>query len=954
MFNKIKEVFINFITSRLVMISAVMILAASGLVYRLFYLQIIRGETYLDSFQLKIMKEKSIPAARGNIYDRNGKLLAYNELSNSVTIEDVYESGSGKNAAVNETVNKVIDIIEKDGDVVDTDFSIQLNSSNNFEFTVEGNSQLRFLADVYGRTSTKDLKYEERSKTAQEVIDDLCEKFGIGDYTEPGNKKSFVPGMGYEKDRLLKLVIVRFKMNSNSYQKYINTVIANSVSDKTVADIMENSNILDGVSIEEDTARVYVDSVYFSQILGYTGKISDSELTELQAQNSNYRSNDTVGKSGIEQSMESVLQGTKGSETVFVDNTGKVLETSSYIDSKAGNDVYLTIDKDLQEACYNIIEQSLAGILISKIQNTKFFIYGDNIKKSDIQIPVYDVYFACFDNHIIDLDHMASEEAGRNEKLVYEHYLQKRQQVNEELRAEFTTKNTPYNLLSNEYKVYMSYIAQKLYSNGVIDSSKVDKEDKTYIAWTTDETISLSDYIKYCISANWIDVTLLNLESQYVDSEEIYNTIIDYIFKDIEEDSEFNKKLYKYLLSDDIVTGDEVCSILLEQGIVELPEEELSQWNSGSESPYTFMINRISALDITPAQLALDPCSGSMVVTDVNNGDVLALVSYPGYDNNKMANGVDAEYYAKLRSDQSSPLINYATMQRTAPGSTYKMVSATAGLMEGVIDTSSTITCTGVFDKLDNTNPAHCWIYPRAHGSLDVVGGIRNSCNAFFFEVGYRLGLVGENFHSDTGLEKLATYADMYGLSEKTGIEISEYEPIVSDLDSTRSAIGQGTNSFTTVGLARYVTTVANSGTCYNLTLVKKTSDSDGNLLQEYGATVRNHIDMDSSYWNAIHLGMRQVVEDKPYFNDLAVNVAGKTGTAEESKKRANHALFVCYAPYEAPQIAIATRIAYGYTSSYAAQITKEAVAYYFGLKDPDDVQNGTAQQLEGGDANAD
>ncbi len=954
MFNKIKEVFINFITSRLVMISAVMILAASGLVYRLFYLQIIRGETYLDSFQLKIMKEKSIPAARGNIYDRNGKLLAYNELSNSVTIEDVYESGSGKNAAVNETVNKVIDIVEKDGDVVDTDFSIQLNSSNNFEFTVEGNSQLRFLADVYGRTSTKDLKYEERSKTAQEVIDDLCEKFGIGDYTEPGNKKSFVPGMGYEKDRLLKLVIVRFKMNSNSYQKYINTVIANSVSDKTVADIMENSNILDGVSIEEDTARVYVDSVYFSQILGYTGKISDSELTELQAQNSNYRSNDTVGKSGIEQSMESVLQGTKGSETVFVDNTGKVLETSSYIDSKAGNDVYLTIDKDLQEACYNIIEQSLAGILISKIQNTKFFIYGDNIKKSDIQIPVYDVYFACFDNHIIDLDHMASEEAGRNEKLVYEHYLQKRQQVNEELRAEFTTKNTPYNLLSNEYKVYMSYIAQKLYSNGVIDSAKVDKEDKTYIAWTTDETISLSDYIKYCISANWIDVTLLNLESQYVDSEEIYNTIIDYIFKDIEEDSEFNKKLYKYLLSDDIVTGDEVCSILLEQGIVELPEEELSQWNSGSESPYTFMINRISALDITPAQLALDPCSGSMVVTDVNNGDVLALVSYPGYDNNKMANGVDAEYYAKLRSDQSSPLINYATMQRTAPGSTYKMVSATAGLMEGVIDTSSTITCTGVFDKLDNTNPAHCWIYPRAHGSLDVVGGIRNSCNAFFFEVGYRLGLVGENFHSDTGLEKLATYADMYGLSEKTGIEISEYEPIVSDLDSTRSAIGQGTNSFTTVGLARYVTTVANSGTCYNLTLVKKTSDSDGNLLQEYGATVRNHIDMDSSYWNAIHLGMRQVVEDKPYFNDLAVNVAGKTGTAEESKKRANHALFVCYAPYEAPQIAIATRIAYGYTSSYAAQITKEAVAYYFGLKDPDDVQNGTAQQLEGGDANAD
>ncbi|MCR5344354.1 MAG: penicillin-binding protein [Butyrivibrio sp.] len=954
MFSKIKEVFINFITSRLVMISAILILASAGLVYRLFFLQIVKGETYLDSFQLKIMKEKSIAAARGNIYDRNGKLLAYNELSNSVMIEDVYESGSGKNAAINETLNKVIDIIEKDGDVVDTDFNIQLSSSNNFEFTIEGNSLLRFLADIYGRTSVGDLKYEERSKTAQEVMDDLCNKFGIGDYTNPDDKKSFVPGLGYEKDRILQLVTIRYKMFSNSYQKYINTTIATNVSDKTVADVMENANVLEGVSIEEDTARVYVDSVYFSQILGYTGKISDSELEELQKENPAYRSNDTVGKSGIEQSMESVLQGTKGSETVYVDNTGKVIETSSYIDSKAGNDVYLTIDKDLQEACYNIIEQSLAGILVSKIQNIKFFLQGENQKSSEIMIPIYDVYFACFDNHIIDLKHMQSEEAGTNEKNVYAKYLTKREQVNAGLRAEFTETNTPYNLLSKEYQIYMSYIAQKLYSNGVISTDKVDKEDKTYIAWTTDETISLADYIRYCISANWIDVSILDLESQYVDSQEIYNTIVEYIFKDIEEDDEFNKKLYKYLLQDDIVSGDEVGHILLEQGVVELPEEELSLWLSGAESPYTFFINRISNLDITPAQLALDPCSGSMVVTDVNNGDVLALVSYPGYDNNKMANGVDADYYAKLRSDQASPLINYATMQRTAPGSTFKMVSATAGLMEGVIDTSSQITCTGVFDKLDNTNPAHCWIYPRSHGQLDVTGGIKNSCNAFFFEVGYRLSLVGENFHSDVGLEKLAKYADMYGLSETTGVEVTEYEPIVSDLDSTRSAIGQGTNSFTTVGLARYVTAVANSGTCYNLTLVKKTCDSDGNLLNEYGATVRNHIDMDSAYWNAIHTGMRQVVEDKPYFNDLAVNVAGKTGTAEESKKRANHALFVCYAPYESPQIAIATRIAYGYTSSYAAQITKEAVAYYFGLKDPEEVQTGTAQQLEGGDANAD
>jgi len=951
LFNKIKEFVVNFITSRLVILSAVLILAAAGLVYRLFFLQIIKGEEYLDSFQLKIKKEKSIPATRGNIYDRNGKLLAYNELSNSITIEDVYESGSGKNKAVNETINKVIDIVEKNGDSVDTDFNIQLNTSGNYEFTVEGNTLLRFLADIYGRTSINDLKYEERSKTPKEVVDDLCTKFGVGDYTDPNNRKTFTPGMGYEKDRLLKVLTVRYNMDSNSFQKYIDTTIAKSVSEKTVADIMENSDTLDGVSIEEDTARVYVDSAYFSQILGYTGKVSDTELTELQAENNEYSSNDTVGKSGIEQSMESVLQGKKGSETVYVDNTGKVIETSKYIDSTAGNDVYLTIDKDLQEACYNIIERSLAGILISKIQNIKSYNLSENQKASEIIIPVYDVYFALFNNHVIDLDHMESEDAGPNEQSVHAAFLTKKDNVYAQIRNELETLNTPYNQLSTEYRNYMSYIAQKLYSNGVIDSNEVDKEDETYIAWTKDETISLTEYIRYCIAANWIDVTVLDLESQYVDSDEIFERIVDYIFKDIEEDDEFNKKLYKYMLEEDSISPVSVCNILLEQGVVELPEDEIRLWNQGGEAAYTFILNRISNLDITPAQLALDPCTGSMVITDVNNGDVLALVSYPGYDNNMMANGVDAAYYAKLRSDQSSPLLNYATMQRTAPGSTYKMVAATAGLMEGVIDTTSTITCTGSFDKLDSV--AHCWIYPSSHGSLNVTGGIRNSCNAFFYEVGYRLGLTGSTYNSEVGLAKLAKYADLYGLTETTGIEVSEYDPIVSDLDSVRSAIGQGTNSFTTVGLARYVTAVANSGTCYNLTLIKKTCDSDGNLLEEHGATVRNQIDMDISYWNAIHQGMRQVVEDKTYYSDLKVNVAGKTGTAEESKKRANHALFVCYAPYESPQIAIATRIPYGYTSSYAAQITRDAIEYYFGLSDTD-MENATANQLQGGEADED
>ena len=206
--------------------------------------------------------------------------------------------------------------------------------------------------------------------------------------------------------------------------------------------------------------------------------------------------------------------------------------------------------------------------------------------------------------------------------------------------------------------------------------------------------------------------------------------------------------------------------------------------------------------------------------------------------------------------------------------------------------------------------------------------------------------MTGDTYSSNAGLEKLAEYADMYGLSETSGIEIEESQPQISDIDAVRSAIGQGTNSFTTVGLARYVTTVANSGTCYDLTLIDKVTDRSGIPLMEKEANVRNTVEMTDAQWNAIHTGMRQVIESKSYFNDLKVNVAGKTGTAEERTSRTNHALFVCYAPYENPEIAIATRIAYGYSSDYAAQTTKDVISYYFDLADEEDLITGSAMQL--------
>lgn len=959
MFDDLRDKLIGIFTSRLTVFTVVFLVLGGVLLYRCFDLQIVHGEEYLEDFVLQTLKTRDISATRGKIYDRNGTLLAYNELAYTVKIEDVYESGSTKNASLNAMLMTLIDMIEENGDSVITDFKIIVNEDGEFEFSAEGTTLLRFLADVYGYTTVDKLDENEKNATADDVMEYLSgsKNFAIGAREDPEDSKSdFIPGKGYSKEDWLKLVTIRYAMNLTSYRKYVGTTVATNVSEETVAMLMENSEDLPGVSIVSDTVRRYVDSKYFAHVLGYTGKISSDELTSLNEEMASegkgsdvYNINDVVGKSGIEAYMETTLQGNKGYEKVVVDNMGKVISIEEREEATAGQDVYLTIDAELTKAVYNILEQKLAGLVSSKITNTKEYVATESSGSADITIPIYDVYFQMFYNSVLDLKHLASDDAGETEKAIYEAHEAYKEQVYEKLRTELFSDLTPYNKLTKEYQVYESNIVSLLNKNGVILSDEVDAEDETQIAWATEEVISLGEYLKYCISKNWIDVSKLSLDEKYSDSSEIFDKLVDYIITMVDKNTDLQKRFYKYMLLNEVISGRQVCQALCEQGVVEVTEEEETALYSGKISAYQFMKNRIDNLDITPAQLALDPCNASCVITDVNTGDVLALVSYPGYDNNLMANSIDAEYYAKLNSDKSMPQYNFATQSTLAPGSTFKMVTATAGLMEGVITTSSSTFCTGTFTEI--TPSPRCW-RRAGHGSENVMTAIRDSCNYFFYNVGYLLSTRSGTYNEEEGLATLEKYADMYGLTEKSGVEISEATPIVSTEYPVTSAIGQGSNSFTTVGLARYVTAIANSGTCYNLTLLEKVTDAEGNLTEAFSPDVRNEIEMPQSYWDVIHSGMRKVVENKSYFSDLAVNVAGKTGTAEQTKSRPNHALFVCYAPYEEPEIAIATRIPYGYSSDYAAQATRDILKYYYGLAEEEELITGTASTPEGGISN--
>ena len=951
MFDFIKRIPKKILEARLFLLCVVLILLFSILLHRVFVLQVVNGEEYLDNYTLLIRKERITSGTRGSIYDRNGKLLAYNELSYSITIEDngVYESTEEKNRLMNQELNTVIHMIEEKGDTVSNSFNIQEDRDGAYSFIVSGKGLQRFLADVYGHSKidelgyNKKLGYDEGEATASQVMEYLQDKFGIHvEGKEYGGKKNYDL---YTPEEAYKITFLRYAISQNSFQKYVQTTVAQNVSEETVAVVKENSDILQGIDIMEDSIRKYEDSIYFSHIIGYTGQISQAEYDDLSKENDNYSLNDVIGKSGIEQVMDQELQGSKGRESFYVDNLGMVTEIIDKADATSGNDIYLSIDADLQKAVYGLLEQELAGIVYAQIENIKE--YDTSLgTASDIKIPIDDVYYALLNNNVIDISHFDKEDAKEVEQQVYSAFLGKRDAVIQELRQQFDAPTpTPYGELDKEQQMYMSSILSMLTSHEVFLADQVDTEDEVYKAWKED-AVSLSEYLRRAISMDWIDITKFDTESKYSDSTEIYDALINYITDKLKNDKDFNKKIYKYMINQELVTGTQICLLLFEQNVLRANAEDVANLQNGTTSAFTFIREKIKNLEITPAQLALDPCTASCVMVDVKTGELLACVTYPGYDTNRLANTVDSEYFASLQQDLSLPQYNNATQQRTAPGSTFKPITAAASLTEGVINVNDKIKTEGLFEKI--TPSPKCWIYPgNTHGSINISEAIRHSCNYFFYEMGYRLSSSGDVYNEDKGIAAIQKYAALFGLDEKTGIEIPENDPQIADEYPITSAIGQSNHNFTTTQIARYVTAVASSGDIYKLTLLDKETTSDGTVVKEFKPEViRKITEVSSSSWDAIHTGMRQVVENNDTLKTLPITLAGKTGTAQQIENRANHALFVGYAPFENPEIAIATRIAYGYTSANAAEVSGNIMKYYFKIEDEASLLNGQAEEI--------
>ena len=355
----------------------------------------------------------------------------------------------------------------------------------------------------------------------------------------------------------------------------------------------------------------------------------------------------------------------------------------------------------------------------------------------------------------------------------------------------------------------------------------------------------------------------------------------------------------------------------------------------------------------------------SAVVMKVDTGEVLAMASYPDFDPGDFAQGITTEkwnYYTKESESsyaKNHPFLNRAISSISSPGSTYKMVTAIAGLETGKIKLTEKINDVGIYRYYKDYQPK-CWIYSsygRGHGYLNVTGAIVHSCNYFFYEVGNRVGI-----------DDLSKYANALGLGKKTGVELlgeeegyvaskqtsQELGQIWNGGDTLPAAIGQGNNSFTTIQMAKYTSMLANGGNDIDVTVIKSVIDAQGNEIpkEELNEYLNNKLGIQEDTTskvtfkqenlNAILEGMRGVTTESggtaySTFKNFNIEVGGKTGSAQTGKTDANgknitNAWFVGFAPYDDPEIAIVVMIENGQSGGKAAIPARDIIAEYFGM----------------------
>jgi len=379
------------------------------------------------------------------------------------------------------------------------------------------------------------------------------------------------------------------------------------------------------------------------------------------------------------------------------------------------------------------------------------------------------------------------------------------------------------------------------------------------------------------------------------------------------------------------------CYLTLDLGLQQVAERALAE---------TIENIRANGARLSTRQGA-DAEGGAAVVIDVRSGEILAMASYPTYSLRTFR-----QDYAVMKDDPLAPMYNRAIMGLYAPGSTFKMVTAAAALEEGIITPNTKITDLGIYTFWEDYQP-RCWIYRdrgQTHGRINVSEAIKYSCNYFFYEVGRLLGI-----------DKLVEYANAFGLGQVTGVELAGEKAGQVASDKTiddwqgglvlQAAIGQSAHQFTPLQLANYVATLVNGGTRYRPHLLKKAVDySFTETVLEPEPEVLQTIDLKQSTVDAIKEGMRGVVTEdgtaSAVFRGYPIPVGGKTGSAQTRKGRSAHGVFVSFAPYDDPEIAVCVVGEYAGSGGSVAPVVVQIYNHYFGLDQTEELpDNGSVAE---------
>lgn len=648
---------------------------------RLFFLQIIKGKEYRETSNTRLTRESTIEAARGSILDINGKTLATTKTGYSI---ELYKTKID-NQTLNDTILKMVKVLEQNDDTYVNNFPI----TSDYKYTMTSDEEIAKWKEQYKiseKASAKDCVYRFRDKYEISNTD--------------------------MKD-VLKIIAIRYEISTKGYSSTKSIKIAENISKTSAIQFNEQNADFPGINVTTQSIRTYTSGSLASHIIGYIGKIQESELEKKLDEG--YESNDYLGRTGVEYTLEKYLRGKNGVKQLDMSVDGTIEDEYIETEAVAGDDVTLTIDSELQGKTEEIISDAIASLRKTK-------------KKS------------------------------------------------------------------------------------------------------------------------------------------------------------------------------------------------------------TF---------------------GAAVVMNVKSGEVLAMASYPNYKPEIFVGGINQKDWNELKSNNT--LYDRASSGAYAPGSTFKMVTATAALEENKVSQTETVNDRGVYPYAHN--PV-CWYYTeyhRGHGNVNIKQALQKSCNYFFYEMGRRLGI-----------DTLDKYAQFYGLGQKTGIELSSEtagtlasKEVAAQRkktwylsDTLSAAIGQSYNSFSPLQMARYVSMVANGGNFINATVVKSIKDADGNEIPKdeirksvnelLGQNTDSISDLKISQetLDTVRAGMRLVTSPGgtaySAFSSFGKSVAGKTGSAQAKATSDGSDIangwFVGFTPYKDPEVAVVVILEDGAKDSFAAKTARKILEAYYNI----------------------